>query len=88
MLLVKGWYNQTIAYSYDLAQNDLNNITGDKNINNITREDCQLWLDSHAGDFQSITDFCVDIKDFTIDWNNSESELIWNDCIYGEEEVK
>jgi hypothetical protein len=68
----------TCAMSYELRDYDV------ENIGEFTRENVQLWLDSNSGDFQSISDFRADIADFFSDWEDEESEGIFNDCMFGE----
>jgi len=76
----KGWYNQQMAMSLNLSAYDV------ENIGELTRENIQLWLDSHAGDFQSILDFRADIDEFESDFETEEGECIFNDCMFGDEE--
>lgn len=56
----------------------------------ITRASVALWLDSHAGDFSSITDFSASIEDgentVEIPWDDEESELVFNEATFGSEE--
>src|SRR6266571_645701 len=57
----------------------------------ITREGVERWLDTGgAGDFRHVTDFRVDIElpdgpNFVSDWQSEESEIIYNDAMYGGE---
>jgi hypothetical protein len=56
---------------------------------NITRESVQDWLDSHAGDFQTIDDFRADIadgdRDVIIEWATEDGEMTYSDCMFGDE---
>lgn len=51
-----------------------------KNIGRFTRRNVELWLCSHAGDFQSIIDFRASVGVKEIPWANEENELTFNDC--------
>ncbi len=79
------------AMTYELTRSDVDNARdlptrGRK----ITRESLECWLDCHAGDFSEVTDFRasveVDGETVEIEWADEESELVFNDCMYGEEE--
>lgn len=77
----KIWMPAVTAYEYPLSSYDL------ENIGELTRENCEAWLATHSGDFQSIEDFRVDIStrngvDFVSEWANEESEFIFSDCMY------
>ena len=52
---------------------------------NITRESVSLWLDSHAGDFQSVTDFSAVIGGARIPWESEDNEFTYGDLMYPEE---
>lgn len=65
----------TAAHTYELSDHDLSNI-GDT----LTRENVEQWLSTHAGDFQSITDFHIVVGEDEIKWASEESELAFNDC--------
>ena len=80
--------NALAATEYPIQDSDIQNMTDDSGI--ITRESFNLWLDSHSGDFQSIVDFRASIstpdgKDYDFDWLEEDSEVTFNDCMYGEE---
>ena len=68
----------TCAMVYDLQSYEV------EQIGELTRENIQAWLDTRAGDFQSITDFHADIADFDSPWQSEESEGIFMDCMCGE----
>jgi len=74
--------NTECGYEYPLSRYDL------ENIGKWTRENFEQWLLRHSGDFQSITDFRVDVsvdgKDFVSDWQNEESEYKFSDAVFGE----
>ena len=78
----------TAAQTYDLTGYDVDNARGDDGA--ITRDSVSRWLDTHAGDFASVTDFTASIEDgdTTVDipWADEESELTFNDCTYGEDD--
>jgi len=68
------------ATEYPLSRYDVENI-GER-----TRENVEAWLDTHSGDFASIEDFYVTIAEWESEWSDPESELVYNDCVYGSEE--
>ena len=79
----------TAATTYNVTGYDVENMRGDDG--QVTRESVELWLGSHAGDFQHVTDFHASIEDgadtVDIPWQQSEeSELTFNDCMYGEDD--
>ena len=69
----------TAAMEYPLTKHDL------ENIGEFTRENVERWLDTRAGDFQSVTDFFATYGDTDIVWADEENECIYNDCVYGNE---
>lgn len=79
----------TCAMEYTLGGYELENIRayGD---GEITREAVEHWLSLNAGDFQSVADFRTDISfddvDIVFEWKNEESECIYNDCMFGDED--
>lgn len=76
----------TAAQTYTLNSFEVENATDEEG--NITRKSVENWLNSHAGDFASITDFEADIavgdKDIVIPWEDEESEVTYNDCMFSE----
>ena len=44
------------------------------------------WLTSRTLDFSSVQDFRVELPGCEIPWLHEESELTYNDCMYGQEE--
>lgn len=78
----------TAAMTYTLSSYDVENARDEDG--QITRESVQAWLDTHAGDFASVDDFWASIEDgdetIDLDWADEESEFIFNDCTYGDEE--
>lgn len=75
-----------VAQDFELSDHDVNNARDDEG--KVTRESVQRWLDTHAGDFSSITDFCASIEDgdATIDipWESEESEMTYGECMFGD----
>ena len=71
----------TCAMSYNLNSHDVENIKALGN-GELTREACQKWLATHAGDFQFIEDFHADIEDFDSPWEHEENEYTFLDCFY------
>jgi hypothetical protein len=67
----------TCAMEYPLRPYDI------ENIGELTRENVEFWLLKNAGDFQSIEDFRFSVGDFDSGWRNEESEITYNDCVYG-----
>lgn len=51
----------------------------------ITRESVERWLCTHAGDFQSITDFSASIEagetTVEIPFATEDGEMAWCDCM-------
>ncbi len=76
----KGWYGQGISTSYGLSRYDLENI-GEE-----TRENVEAWLSTHAGDFQSISDFHAVLGKTEIGWKDEETELSFNDMMFPPED--
>jgi hypothetical protein len=76
----------TAATTYNVSGYDIENMRDESG--QITRESVALWLDSHAGDFQSVTDFhaSLDDSDISVDipWEHEESEYTFNDLTYPE----
>ena len=74
----------TAAQVHDLTPLDLEHIGNLKD-----REAVARWIDTHCGDFSAVRDFRADfhIGDEHVihEWENDESELIFNDCMYPEE---
>lgn len=65
-----------------LREYDIENMRDDDG--KVTRESVELWLATHAGDFQSITDFHASIEDgeetIEIPWGSEEGEFQYCDC--------
>jgi hypothetical protein len=79
----------TAATTYELrAPYDVDNARGDDG--RITRESVARWLDMHARDFASVTDFEASIEDgdetVDIPWASEESELTFSECMFGDED--
>lgn len=76
------------ATRYTVSSYDLENMRDGNG--KITRDSVQRWLDCHAGDFQSVTDFSASLEDGdeTVDlpWAHEESELTYGDCMYPQED--
>jgi len=53
----------------------------------LTRGNIARWIDAHFGDFRRVIDFRVHIGEFTSDWDDEDSDIIFSDCsLSGEEE--
>jgi len=76
------------AMNYTPSRYDVENMRDDDG--RITRDGVQRWLDTHAGDFQSVDDFRADIADgdddIVIEWADPESEFTYSDCMFPAEE--
>ena len=57
-----------------------------ENIGEPTRENVQNWLDTNAGDFQSIIDFHAVVGEVDLPWKDDENEMTFLDCMYPFEE--
>lgn len=78
------------SYYYNLTKNDLDNIMEAAEVNdihNVQREYFENWLYTHSGDFQSIIDYKVDVKDIIYDWKLDDSEQYFCDCMFPEYEL-
>lgn len=78
----------TGATTYTLTDHDLDNARDDDG--KLTRDSVARWLDSHAGDFQGVTDFYASLEDgdetVDIPWQQGEdSEYAWIDCFPDED---
>lgn len=63
------------AMRYPLTSYDVGNMTPeDGTETDITREDVEQWLCTHAGDFQAITDFHSSIGTLDIPWGSEDAE--------------
>lgn len=73
----------TCALPMTLCPYDVENCRDDDG--KITRESVELWLCTHAGDFQSITDFSASIEDgettVEIPFATEDGEMAWCDCM-------
>lgn len=48
----------------------------------FTREVMQRWVDTHAGDFSTVHDFCAVAEDGrVVEWADQESGDVWSDCM-------
>ena len=85
----------TAATTYTLSDYDIGNIrarsqgadVGPVDSGPVTREGVEEWLSRNSGDFQSVEDFRVTIStadgyDFDSDFEDEESELTFNDCMF------
>ncbi len=75
----------TAAASKTLSAYDLANIGNPK-----SRRDVERWLVCNTGDFSCMLDFRADFdidgEHIEHDWADEESELIYNDCMFGGED--
>ncbi len=78
----------TAAQDYTLTPHDVENARDEDGT--LTRESVERWLALHSGDFQSVEDFRADIadgdKDFVSEWASEDSEITYNDRMFGSEE--
>ena len=68
------------AHTYNLSSYDV------RNIGEFTRENVELWLATHAGDFREILDFEATVGNEWIKWADEENEMVFNDCMFPCEE--
>ena len=74
------------AMEYHLGEYEIGNIIS------LDREGVEIYLHSHSGDFQYITDFYADLynpvdkRDVVIPWASPESGYTFSDLMYGTEE--
>jgi hypothetical protein len=88
-----AWMGGTCVMDYRLTESDVCNAM-DEDEGCHTRESVQSWLDTHAGDFQSIDDFTYDFTlstggmyiDIVGDWKSEDNEMIYNEYMFGDEE--
>ncbi|MFZ1059245.1 MAG: hypothetical protein WAP47_08635, partial [Candidatus Rokuibacteriota bacterium] len=73
------WQGQTCAYSYALSDHDL------KGIGTFDRDSFSDWLDTHAGDFESIQDFAAYVGDQSIAWASEDAECLFINTMYPED---
>ena len=52
-----------------------------ENIGEPTRENVEMWLGTHTGDFSALKDFHAVIGEVDIPWAVEESEFIYSDCM-------
>ena len=74
---------ETFAYTYTLSPYDVENMRGADG--RIARREVEAWLGSHAGDFSRVEDFSAVIGMARYGWASEESELVFNDCMFGAE---
>lgn len=72
------------AMTYPAREEDLRGDDG-----RVTRETISAWLDTHAGAFSKVVDFraTVGANVFDCDFASEENELIYNDCVFGDEGI-
>ena len=73
-------YGAKATMDYKLSSHDI------ANIGEFTRENVGLWLDKHAGDFNSIIDFYATVGDAEIPWMCEDNELTYQDIVFPMEE--
>jgi hypothetical protein len=61
-----------------------------ENVGEWTRDNVEHWLSLHSGDFQHVQDFRADFsrkgKDWVSEWAEEESEFLFSDAMYPEED--
>lgn len=84
--------NVLCAQIVPIKAQDLDSISaiGNGKLSGITREDIQIWLDSHAGDFSTVVDFRADFGTLnkTFDWEDKENEYKFQDSFYPPDEYE
>jgi hypothetical protein len=68
---------------YPLTAHDLEQLRDEQG--QITRDDIDCWVSTHAGDFQHVIDFSASIGDEEYPWAEEESEGLYADCMWQEE---
>lgn len=71
-------YGAKCAMRYDLTRHDV------ESIGPFTCENVAEWLTTHSGDFSSLDDFRATVGDVWIEWEDPDSEYVFNDCMYPE----
>ncbi len=71
------------AHQYTLSDYDVENCKDEQG--NVTRESVDQWVNTHTGDFQSVTDWYASLEvggeTIEIEWQNGEeSEFAYSDC--------
>jgi hypothetical protein len=69
--------------TYSLDRSDVKNIRA-LGGGQLTRDAVQGWLETNAGDFQSIIDFHADIEEFDSPWVSEDNECTFLNCTYPE----
>jgi hypothetical protein len=85
------WMPQALAATdITLSDYDLGNISGDKPLSEVTREDVEQWLMTHSGDFSEVIDLSVSISrgdlDLEFPWEQEENEVTYFDCMFPPED--
>jgi len=74
----------TAACRYDLDRSAVEQCRD--NDGAITRGSMEKWLSTHAGDFQSVTDFSASVEDgadtITIPWGSEDHAYTFEDCMW------
>ena len=73
-------YGAKCAQTRNLSAYDM------ENIGKPTRKNVSDWIDKNFGDFSSIDDFHAVIGEKELKWKKEESEMLFNDCMFGNEE--
>lgn len=83
------WQGCEAAYSYPLDANEVR-MYATNSEGAITRDSVERYVALHTGDFASVTDFRASLwfegRDYDFDFASEESELTFNDCMYGSED--
>lgn len=71
----------TGAAEYPLSSYDVGNIRAQGD-GRLTRHAVELWLTTHAGDFQHVDDFRASVGTWESPWRSEESACTYGDCMY------
>lgn len=78
-------YGAPAALTLQLSSYDIENMT-DEDTGLLTRESVERWVDTHSGDFSSVTDFSVRVGDWESGFATEDGEMLFMDCTYPSEE--
>lgn len=77
--------NCTAAMRYTLSPYDMGNLGDPRN-----RADVERWIALNSGDFSQVLDFRADftIDDESVihDWKSEDSDMIYCDCMYPQDD--
>ena len=78
-------YGAICAMDYSMSAEDVAEVLSESD-GTTFREAVEDWLGTRTGDFSSIVDFRADLPGCEVPWLSEESEGVYDNCMYGEEE--